>query len=135
MAVRVGQDMDAGDVMGRLGHTGNSTAPHLHAQLMDGPEPLTARGVPFVFRAYEVETEVGWVRVEGAVPKATDRIRSEPAPRGHGSPVPAASDPQVLTLYDARSRVPKRRRVSATLCPRPWGRRAPHAHAKGTWWP
>ena len=80
VAVRVGQNVDAGEVIGRLGHTGNSTAPHLHVQLMDGPEPLTARGVPFVFRAYEVETEVGWVRVEGAVPSATDRIRSVPAP-------------------------------------------------------
>lgn len=76
VAVREGQAVEAGDVLGRVGHTGNSTAPHLHVQLMDGAEPLSARGVPCVFRAYEMETDDGWVRVEDSVPLATDRIRS-----------------------------------------------------------
>jgi murein DD-endopeptidase MepM/ murein hydrolase activator NlpD len=76
VAVRVGQSVRTGDMLGRVGHTGNSTAPHLHFQLMDGPDPLTARGLPCAFRAYEVERDDGWQVVERGVPVTTDRIRS-----------------------------------------------------------
>lgn len=76
VAVRAGQAVRVGDVLGRVGHTGNSTAPHLHFQMMDGPDPVTARGVPCAFRAYEVERDDGWHLVERAIPLATDRIRS-----------------------------------------------------------
>jgi hypothetical protein len=47
--VAVGQRVQAGDLLGYLGNSGNSTAPHLHFQLMDGPDPLRSEGVPFVF--------------------------------------------------------------------------------------
>ncbi len=73
---RAGQALRVGDLLGRVGHTGNSTAPHLHFQLMDGPDPLTARGVPCAFRAYDVWEDRGWRRVENAVPKSADWIRS-----------------------------------------------------------
>jgi hypothetical protein len=43
---------------------------------MDGPDPLTARGIPCAFREYEVWRDGGWQRVEHAIPKSTDRIRS-----------------------------------------------------------
>ena len=76
VAVTPGQRVRVGDVLGRVGHTGNSTAPHLHFQLMDGPDPLTAQGVPCTFREYEVWCDGGWQRVEGGVPRSTDRIRS-----------------------------------------------------------
>jgi len=76
VAVEVGQAVQVGDVLGRVGHTGNSTAPHLHFQLMDGPDPLTARGVPCAFRRYEVWRDGAWRLVENAIPLSTDRIRS-----------------------------------------------------------
>lgn len=76
VAVEAGRQVRLGDVLGRVGHTGNSTAPHLHFQLMDGPDPLTANGIPCAFREYEVWRDGGWQRVERAIPKATDRIRS-----------------------------------------------------------
>jgi murein DD-endopeptidase MepM/ murein hydrolase activator NlpD len=76
VAVKIGQEVHVGHVLGRVGHTGNSTAPHLHFQLMDGPNPLVAKGVPCAFRAYEVRRDDAWHRVENAIPASTERIRS-----------------------------------------------------------
>jgi murein DD-endopeptidase MepM/ murein hydrolase activator NlpD len=76
VTVEAGQPVRVGDVLGRVGHTGNSTAPHLHFQLMDGPDPLTALGVPCAFHEYEVWRDGGWLRVERGIPGSTDRIRS-----------------------------------------------------------
>lgn len=47
LAVRAGAEVRAGQVMARCGNSGNSTEPHVHFQLMDGPDLAVARGVPF----------------------------------------------------------------------------------------
>ncbi|HEU4527061.1 MAG TPA: M23 family metallopeptidase, partial [Actinomycetota bacterium] len=74
--VREGQGVRAGDVLGRVGHTGNSTLPHLHFQLMDSADPLQAGGVPCAFTTYEAERAGRWVRVERGIPRWRERIRS-----------------------------------------------------------
>jgi hypothetical protein len=82
VAVHVGQRVAAGDLLGRVGHTGNSTSPHLHFQLMDSADLMTARGIPCAFRAYEVERDGAWVPVTAGIPGRRERIRSvgaEPA--------------------------------------------------------
>lgn len=53
-AVREGERVRTGQVVARVGNTGNSTEPHLHFQLMDGADPSTARGVPFRWRGVGV---------------------------------------------------------------------------------
>ena len=75
VAVRAGQAVHGGDVIGRVGHTGNSTAPHLHFQLMDSPDIVTARGIPCAFRRLEVERDGQWQAVENAIPRRAERIR------------------------------------------------------------
>lgn len=47
--VRRGQTVHPGEILGNLGNSGQSTAPHLHFQVMDASSPLGAEGIPFVF--------------------------------------------------------------------------------------
>lgn len=53
--VRAGQRVKVGQVLGRLGSTGNSNAPHLHFHMMDGPSPLGSNGVPYTFSRFRVQ--------------------------------------------------------------------------------
>jgi hypothetical protein len=75
VAVAEGQTVERGEVLGRVGHTGNSTSPHLHFQLMDSADPLIARGVPCAFRTYDVERDGAWAMVAAGIPSRRDRLR------------------------------------------------------------
>ncbi|WP_079052059.1 M23 family metallopeptidase [Streptomyces regalis] len=54
LTVREGERVTVGQSLARCGNSGNSTEPHLHFQLMDGPDPDTARGIPFTWRGIGV---------------------------------------------------------------------------------
>src|SRR5260370_1817772 len=45
--VRLGQRVGAGQLVGPVGKTGNSVAPHLHFQMSDRPSPLASNGLPY----------------------------------------------------------------------------------------
>jgi hypothetical protein len=63
--VKVGDNIEAGDVIGLTGNSGMSTEPHLHFQLMDGPAWDKAQGLPARFFKYTSDgkpVEVGELR-------------------------------------------------------------------------
>lgn len=54
LKVKAGDRVRAGQEIGCVGNSGNTTEPHLHFHLMDGPDPDAARGVPFTWRGVGV---------------------------------------------------------------------------------
>jgi murein DD-endopeptidase MepM/ murein hydrolase activator NlpD len=54
LRVRRGDRVRAGQMLGEIGNTGASGAPHLHFQVSDGPHPLASEGLPFAFRSFRV---------------------------------------------------------------------------------
>ena len=77
ICVKPGQRVKQGEQLGRIGNSGNSTAPHLHIHVVDQIEDLLkAKVLPFVFHSYQTLTSDGeWVHRENCVPQAGDFVR------------------------------------------------------------
>lgn len=76
--VTVGQHIKKGEVIGKVGHSGNSFGPHLHFQLMDSSDIATAKGLPCAFEQYEIWKDGEWNGVAKGIPTDKDRIRFYP---------------------------------------------------------
>ncbi|PZQ48602.1 MAG: hypothetical protein DI556_13680 [Rhodovulum sulfidophilum] len=77
--VKLGDRVKTGQVIGLLGNTGNTTAPHLHFHVMDGPSPLDANGLPYVFRAFRSTGTLGNEAAfeTGATAEVTPRLAGD----------------------------------------------------------
>ena len=70
VTVKPGDKVKTGTVLGKLGNSGNSTAPHLHFGLLDRPDALVGNSLPFVIDEFtitgtlKVGDELGHVSVE-----------------------------------------------------------------------
>lgn len=73
--VSLGQEVQQGDLLGCIGHSGNSTFPHLHFQLMDSLDMTVAQGLPCAFERYELFDGQNWNTVTNGIPTVKDRIR------------------------------------------------------------
>jgi hypothetical protein len=54
LRVKVGDRVRRGQVLGLLGNSGNSDAPHLHFHIASAPSALGAEGLPYVFESFAV---------------------------------------------------------------------------------
>ena len=74
ICVKEGEKIKTGQIIGRVGHSGNSTAPHLHFQLMDNIDPKKANGILCSFADYDELNNGNWKRVDNGIPSVF-RIR------------------------------------------------------------
>jgi murein DD-endopeptidase MepM/ murein hydrolase activator NlpD len=73
--VQVGDLVRSGQHLADVGHSGNSTAPHLHFQLMDRSSVRGAKGIPCRFKHYEVLRAGGWFSVNAGTPGRREFVR------------------------------------------------------------
>ena len=90
--VKPGDPLTTGQVIGSVGNSGNSDAPHLHFHVMSTPDPLRSDGLPFVFSSFELDS-----RVVGE--DALDPLfNGEPAPLQPGFPARDEKEVSPLVL-------------------------------------
>lgn len=75
LRVQTGQSVNEGEPLAAVGNSGNSASPHLHFHLMDGPDPLQAKGLPCRFRRYERFRDGVWKEMFDSIPEALEPLR------------------------------------------------------------
>jgi hypothetical protein len=73
--VHEGDQVTVGQHLADVGHSGNSTAPHLHFHLMDRANIIEAQGVPCGFREYLALDGDVWKVVTEGIPGKREFIR------------------------------------------------------------
>jgi hypothetical protein len=90
--VREGQRVTRGQVLGLVGSSGNSDAPHLHFHVMDGPSALASNGLPYVIDRIDVvghAVSADDLETELKTAEQPVEVVAEPAPARHTNQLPA----------------------------------------------
>jgi hypothetical protein len=90
--VKVGDQLTTGQVVGNLGNTGNSDAPHLHFHVMSTPDPLRSNGLPFVFKDFTLDGRLASLDLLDPL------LTGKPAPLAPGSGARPESNVSPLVL-------------------------------------
>jgi hypothetical protein len=60
LRVKVGDRVNAGDVLGLVGNSGNSTEPHLHFQVMNANSIPASQGIPYALQQFTLRFKGSW---------------------------------------------------------------------------
>jgi hypothetical protein len=80
LAVEEGQRVARGDPIGLVGSSGNSSAPHLHFHVMDGPSPLASEGVPYVIDSFTTTGQITSTDAFDELENTTRPLPVQPTP-------------------------------------------------------
>lgn len=69
LEVRAGQSVARGQLLARVGNSGNTAAPHLHFQINTGPDLLSSAIKKFAFNRCERRVDGNWQSVDGVPPE------------------------------------------------------------------
>lgn len=91
LTVAVGDRVRAGQTLGKLGNTGNTSAPHLHFQITEGSgSVLGSSGVPFVVDRFSFQGQVDpqrWATATTLEGTWNEGLLASPSPRRAQSPL------------------------------------------------
>lgn len=79
--VTIGEHVTTGQHLAECGNSGNSSEPHVHFQLMNGPDPTTAQGLPFTWHYTNDQATP-----QTGVPQNTTHFTPTPTPTPTTSP-------------------------------------------------
>jgi hypothetical protein len=88
--VRPGDAVKKGAVLGKLGNTGNTSAPHLHFHIMNRPSPMASDGIPYLIGAFDFSGQMDIAAFEAAPALAGDWGKgrlAKPEPRQREFPL------------------------------------------------
>lgn len=83
VTVKPGDSVRRGQVLGKLGNTGNTSAPHLHFHMMNGPT-IGSDGLPYLIDRFDVVGQIPLERAEAFYQFEGDwsnALLSQPSPR------------------------------------------------------
>lgn len=78
IGVKKGERVRRGQVLGRIGNSGDAREPHLHFQVADAAQILAAEGLPYVIDRYWLRTDTGMQERTGELPVRGMSIDFEP---------------------------------------------------------
>jgi biotin carboxyl carrier protein len=84
LKVKVGDHVKRGQVLALLGNSGNSTEPHVHFQIADGPTFLSSEGLPYAMTSFDV---VGGCGINMGPPPSLQCTRRAPVAVKGGIPL------------------------------------------------
>jgi len=104
VAVEVGQRVRPGQLLGRVGNTGSSAAPHLHFHVTDAPPAIGSDGAPWIFRRFDLPARaLNADEVNADEPAPLAILEEAPPPRTRTNQMPLKGD--VVDFGGSRERV------------------------------